>query len=444
MTDDAAVLAGRAPEEGSLVDRSLRLISDVHAGEGGTALILAVNLFLLMVGYYVVKTVREPLVLVSGGAEMKSYAAAAQALTLMGFVPLYSWFSSRVDRMRLITGVVLFFIVCIEAFYFGALARVPLLGFVFFVWVGIFSLATIAQFWSYANDLYDKPTGERLFPVVAIGATAGPPIGSLVTEWLFKIGVRPYTMFHITAVLLAIHLGLYWLVERREAGRRGQSVKAQEPLSGPGGFALLLRNPYLLLLAVLLLVLNIVNTTGEYLVARTVLETAALAPTKEANEAIVGSFYGGYYFWTSMVALALQTFVASRLVKYVGIGAIVLALPLVGLGTYSIVASGVGLAVLRWAKICENATDYSIMNTGRQMLWLPTSREEKYKAKQAADTFVVRSGDMLSGVAVFLGTTFFAAGVRSFAIMNLVLIALWLTVAVRLVRYYRSLSASRG
>jgi len=442
LTAEAAEIGDPARE--SVVDRALRLISDVRAGEGGTALILAVNLFLLMIGYYVVKTVREPLVLVSGGAEMKSYAAAAQAVTLMGFVPLYSWFSSRVDRMRLITGVVLFFIVCIEAFYLGALAHVPLLGFVFYVWVGIFSLATIAQFWSYANDLYDKPTGERLFPVVAVGATAGPPLGSLLTEWLFENGVRPYTMFHITAVLLVIHLGLYRLVERREAGRRGQAAKAQEPLAGAGGFTLLLRNPYLLLLAALLLILNVVNTTGEYLVGRTVLETAAAsATTPEAKEAIVGAFYGGYNFWTSVVALALQTFVASRLVKYVGIGGVVLMLPLVGFGTYGVIASGVGLAILRWAKIAENATDYSIMNTARQLLWLPTSREEKYKAKQAADTFVVRSGDMLSGLAVFLGTTYLHASVRGFAWMNLVLILVWLTIAVQLVRRYRSLSAKK-
>jgi AAA family ATP:ADP antiporter len=141
-----------------------------------------------------------------------------------------------------------------------------------------------------------------------------------------------------------------------------------------------------------------------------------------------------------MVALFLQAFVASRLVKYVGIGGIVLVLPFVGLGTYGVVASGVGLAVLRWAKIAENATDYSIMNTARQMLWLPTSREEKYKAKQAADTFVVRSGDMLSGLAVFLGTTYFHASVRGFAWMNLVLILVWLTIAVQLVRRYRSIS----
>ena len=444
MTDDAAVLAAPLPDEGSAADRFLRIFSDVRPGEGATVLLLMLNLFLLMVGYYIFKVVREPLVLVGGGAEMKSYAAAAQALTLMGFVPLYSWFSSRVNRMRLIMGVIFFFIVCIEAFYVGFHAGVPMLGFFFYVWVGIFSLATIAQFWSYTNDLYDRPTGERLFPIVAVGATAGSPLGALLTEPLFKAGIRPYTMFQITAAILLVHFALYRLIDRRQSGRRAEAAKAQQPLAGPGGFSLLLRNPYLQLLAALLLVLNFVNTTGEYLVGRTVLETAANAPTSEAKEAIVGAFYGGYNFWTSVLALALQAFIASRLVKYLGVGGVVLALPLVALGTYGVVASGVGLAVLRWAKICENATDYSIMNTGRQMLWLPTSREEKYKAKQAADTFVVRSGDLLSGVAVFLGTTYLAAGARSFAVMNLALIVLWLTVAVRLVRHYRSLAAPRG
>ena len=50
---------------------------------------------------------------------------------------------------------------------------------------------------------------------------------------------------------------------------------------------------------------------------------------------------------------------------------------------------------MRWIKTAENATDYSIMNTARQLLWLPASREEKYKAKQAIDTFFVRGGDVL-------------------------------------------------
>src|SRR5262249_19632952 len=161
---------------------------------------------------------------------------AAQALTLMGFVPLYSWFSSRVDRMRLIMGVIVFFLACIELFYVGFHSGVPMLGFFFYVWVGIFSLATIAQFWSYANDLYDRPTGERLFRIVAVGPTAGSPLGAILTEPLFKAGIRPYTMFQITAGLLLVHYALYRVVERREAGRRSQqAAKAQEHLAGPGG-----------------------------------------------------------------------------------------------------------------------------------------------------------------------------------------------------------------
>ena len=48
------------------------------------------------------------------------------------------------------------------------------------------------------------------------------------------------------------------------------------------------------------------------------------------------------------------------------------------------------LAIVRWVKTAENSVDYSLMNTVRQMLFLPTTREEKYKAKQVIDSFVVR------------------------------------------------------
>src|SRR5512145_22466 len=106
----------RAPEQSApaaepgILDRLLRPFTDVEAGEAGTALLMFVNLFLLLLGYYVLRTVREPLILASG-AEVKSYSSAGQALALMAFVPFYGWFSSRVDRLRLIFGFVLFFIV---------------------------------------------------------------------------------------------------------------------------------------------------------------------------------------------------------------------------------------------------------------------------------------------------------------------------------------------
>src|SRR6185437_16183342 len=109
----------------SRLDRALSIFADVRVGEGATALLMLVNIFLLLVCYSVIKTVREPLVLLGGGAELRSYSAALQAVTLIAFVPLYSWLASRVDRTKLLVGVTLFFVVCIELFAAAVTARVP-------------------------------------------------------------------------------------------------------------------------------------------------------------------------------------------------------------------------------------------------------------------------------------------------------------------------------
>jgi AAA family ATP:ADP antiporter len=123
----------------SRLDRALSIFADVRVGEGATALLMLVNIFLLLVCYSVIKTVREPLILLGGGAEVRSYAAAGQAILLMAFVPAYGWFASRVNRARLLVGVTAFFIVCIELFAMAVAARVPYVGVAFFVWVGIFT-----------------------------------------------------------------------------------------------------------------------------------------------------------------------------------------------------------------------------------------------------------------------------------------------------------------
>src|SRR5436189_1131359 len=116
------------PSEKSWLDRTLSIFADVRAGEGATAALMLANIFLLLVCYSVVKTVREPLILLGGGAELRSYAAAGQALVLIAFVPLYSWLASRVDRTRLLVGVTLFFVACIELFAIAVRQHVPYVG----------------------------------------------------------------------------------------------------------------------------------------------------------------------------------------------------------------------------------------------------------------------------------------------------------------------------
>jgi len=93
------------------------------------------------------------------------------------------------------------------------------------------------------------------------------------------------------------------------------------------------------------------------------------------------------------------------------------------------------------AKVAENATDYSLNNTVRQMLFLPCTPEEKYSAKQAIDSFFFRAGDVLSAATVFVGSAIVPLGTTGFAAVNVVLAVCWVALAWQIGRTYRGLTA---
>jgi AAA family ATP:ADP antiporter len=419
----------------SALDRALRLFSDVRAGEGRRALGMLLSLLLLMIAYYVLKTVREPLIL-AGGAEVKSYAAGLQALVLIAFVPAYGFLTQRVGRRGLIVGLVGFFVVNLQLFALALWLGWRLVGVAFFVWVGIFSLSAIAQFWSLANDMYSRPEGERLFPIIAFGATLGSPFGAKIAEILFHHGVAPQRMLQIAAVLLVAHGALALALAQAPRRRTDDEERLAD---GPNGFRLIARSPYLRLIALLLVLLNIVNTVGEYVLSKNAVAAAAQAVARgeaKSQAAFLGSFYGDFFFWVNVVAALLQAFVAARLVKRLGLRGVILLLPVLALGIYGAMTAGASFALIRWLKTAENATDYSIMNTGKAMLWLPTSRQEKYRAKQAVDTFFVRFGDVLSTALVAGTVLILHVGPSALATVNVLLTVVWIGVAWRVTRSY--------
>ena len=438
---------------GGLLDRVLRVFADVKAGEAPTTLLLALNIFLLMVSYYVLKVVREPWILTMGdeGAELKAYASAVQAAVLMIYVPGFSWLASRFPSRKLVFFVLGFFLLCIQLFWMGSKGEVVWLGFVFFVWVGIFSVSLVALFWSFANDAYSQEKGERLFPIVTVGMTAGPVVGSKLSDYLVEndfVGV--YDMMQVATGVLILHGLLYLVLVRRPDVKLEESSEDSSFAAAFRGFRLVYQNGYIRLIAALLILLNLVNTTGEYILSTYAKELAdaALAEAGSVPDEgkfvadYIGAFYADFFFYVNVAAVTLQALVASRLVKYLGIAGVLLPLPLIALGNYALVGFGAGYLVFRWMKTAENATDYSLMNNAKGMLWLPTTREEKYSAKQTVDTFFVRLGDLISAGMIFLGTQVWEFGRTGFAYVNAAVIVVWLGVAWFLVRAYRAKSAT--
>lgn len=432
--------------------------TEVRAGEGATALLLALDIFLIFTAYYIIKPVRESLILsVPGGAELKSYAAAGQAvLLLLVAVPLYGALASRVPRRRLINIVTVFFVANLALFFlaikvFGQGGWV--LGMGFFLWVGVFNLMVPAQFWSFANDVYTTEQGKRLFAIVAFGASLGAILGSALTDRLIgPLGQDQLLL--VSAGLLLASLAITNVVDRHQHAPRGAKADAKAadevPLAKGNAFAMVLNNRYLLLIGVLLLLLNWVNTTGEFILGKTVsanflaqAEVAGIAPGEREAwvGAQIGAFYGNFFFWVNLAGVLIQLFLVSRILEHLGVRVALMILPMIALGGYALLAFFPVLSVVRWAKTAENATDYSLNNTVRQALFLPTTREEKYVAKQAIDTFFVRAGDVLSAVLVFVGLNALGLSTQGFALVNLGLVVVWLGVALRIGHHYRRITA---
>ncbi len=463
-------IASPTVDRAGLLDRALRLFTDVRAGEGGTAILLAFNVLLLFSAYYLIKPIREALILTGGGAEVKSYAAAGQALLLLGLVPAYGALADRLPRRSLLNAVTAFFAVCLVLF--SALTRAELsVGVVFFLWVGIFNLMIPAQFWSFANDVYTKEQGERLFAIVAFGSSLGALVGSVLAGRLIPLIGVPQVLL-LAAGLIVLGAVISNVVDARERVRHEthlplhlttaeipaatgeyqiQTVEDSRKLTvslpgisaGPrsGTFRLVFQDRYLLLMAFLILMVNWVNTTGEYILGRTLTGAAEAAVASGTAGGLtvseyIGQFYSNFFFFVNLLGLTLQLFVVARLLKYLGVRVAVMVLPLIALTGYALLALAPILALVRTVKIAENATDYSIQNTVRNVLFLPTSREQKYKAKQAIDSFFWRAGDVLSAALVYVGVTLLGLGATGFARVNLVLAFIWALLALSVGREY--------
>src|SRR5262245_47827522 len=248
------------------------------------------------------------------------------------------------DRRRLINVVTLFFVACLIVFYVLGQMRVPL-GMVFFLWIGIFNLMIVAQFWSFANDVYTKDEGERLFAIVGFGASLGAVVGARLADRLIEpLGISPLLL--LGGLILISQLLLTKHVDRRERARREArprpTATATSAPSGSNAFALVFRTRYLLMIAVMLMLLNFVNTTGEYIlgsiVERSATDAVAAGQSGLSKEQLIGDFYSKYFSMVNVLGLLLQLFVVSRVVKYLGVGTSVMILPIISLVGYNLLA----------------------------------------------------------------------------------------------------------
>ena len=240
------------------------LFTEVRAGEGDGALLLAANIFSLLLFYRCSRSSATSLILSEGGAVAKSYSAAGQALLLFVIVPLYGAFASSVNRVRLICGVTLFFASHLMIFYAARLGRCARRDRLLHV-DRHFQHDDAGAVLGVCQRPLQHRTRQRLFPIVGIGASLGALIGAgLATN--FFAGTGPYLLMLIAAVGLMLPIAFTVVGEQaracqrtrqgseaRAAARRGRRLSARLPAALPPADCDAAARA-----------LNLVNTIGEF------------------------------------------------------------------------------------------------------------------------------------------------------------------------------------
>ncbi|MBF0456066.1 MAG: hypothetical protein HQL72_14765 [Magnetococcales bacterium] len=458
MTQLSEPQQGASPpsQSGLRISRILSPFTRIMPHESTGALWLFACVFLILVAYYLVKPVREGWLAVSlfsslSKLEVKGYSSFLQTVVLIGIMPLYAYYANRWSRVRLLTLVGLFFSTLFPLFWLlrpgFLLDNMPFAGLAFYVWVGIFAVMVIAQFWAYAADLYNEAAGRRLFPFIALGASIGAVAGSWITDRLVKaLNLDAYHLLLVAPLPLLVALWIIHHIDRTGHGSARAEKKSLEPAKkgSRGGLRLIFTDRYLFLIALFMLLLNWVVTNGENILFAVVQET--LKASLEGLEGESASrilrdatttFYGRLYFWVNLIGVLLQAFVVSRLLRHGGLTALMLTPPLISLAGYAAISSLGGITALTWGKTAENAVNYSVTNTARHVLWLPVPQEILYKAKTAIDTVCVRLGDVLAALTVLAGVRLMAWNTESFFYLNMALILAWMGVAVAILRERR-------
>ncbi|ANC03249.1 ADP/ATP translocating protein [Pseudomonas putida] len=373
------------------LDQSL----NIQPGEGPAVVAGLALFYLLFTGYFMLRPVRETMG-VAGGVDNLQWLFTGTFIATLACLPLFGWLASRVKRRRILPWTYAFF--ASNLLLFAVLfARDPddlWNARAFYIWLSVFNLLAISLAWSVLADLFSSEQGKRLFGLLAAGASfgglSGPILGTLLVSPLGHAGLL---VLAGVCLLGSIGAALY-LQHWRELNPLPTSTAhpASRPLGGNpfSGATAVLRSRYLLGIALFVVLLASVSTFLYFEQARIVSETFSDRTRQTQVFGLIDTV-------VQTLAILTQVFLTGRLARRLGVGVLLVGVPLVMAVGFVWLALAPVFAVFVFVMVMRRAGEYALVRPGREMLFTVLPAEEKYKAKNFIDTVVYRGGDALSG-----------------------------------------------
>jgi len=421
---------------------SFRLFAALRREERRFALAMALQSFLVIASFWILKPLKKSIFVAfydqTGFALLGGRLDAAQAELLakvlnmavaVGAMAAFSLAATRLRRERLMLLFIAAFLAG-YALFAAALARPDATTvWAFYLFGDLFATLMVAAFFAFLGDSVSPAAARRLYGPIGLGSVLGGVVGSLVlSAWIGDLGASAWlgVCFAIGVAIAGVALAAGRLAERLAPESRAR----REPAAAPpeeaawrqalAGARLTFRSPYLLAIAGIVGLYEIVSTVMDFQF------TSSVSHFRDG--AAIGQHFSLVFAITNGVSLLVQLLVTPLLLTRFGVGLALLVLPaavLTGSGAFLLAPS---LATGSFLNTADNGFAYSVNQSAREALYVPTSAEEKYHAKAFIDMFVQRFAKALA-VAVSLGITGWFGhfeSVRWLSLATLALLALWI------------------
>ncbi|KJK16761.1 NTP/NDP exchange transporter [Pseudomonas sp. 2(2015)] len=370
-------------------------VFNVRPGEAPAVVAGLALFFLLFAGYFMLRPVRETMG-VAGGVDNLQWLFTGTFVVTLIALPLFGWLASKVQRRRILPWTYAF--MASNLLLFAALFAVQpdnLWGArAFYIWLSMFNLLTISLAWSVLADLFSSEQAKRLFGLLAAGASGGgllgPLLGTLLVGLIGHAGlVLLATVCLLASVVAAMYLqhwrDLYPLPAQTEHPR--SQALGGNPFAGASE---VLRSPYLLGIALFVVLLASVSTFLYFEQARLV---AAHFTSRTEQTQVFGLIDSA----VQALAILTQLFVTGHVARKLGVGVLLVAVPLVMVLGFIWLALAPLFAVFVLVMVVRRVGEYALVRPGREMLYTVVEPGHKYKAKNFTDTVVYRGADAVSG-----------------------------------------------
>ncbi len=384
MTDQTAVTPDR-----SLLALVRRVI-DIEPNELKAVLWSFAYFFSVLCSYYIIRPLRDEMG-VTVGTERLSELFGIVFVVMLAAVPLFGWVVSTFARRRIAPIVYGFFILNLIVFWslLSAHGASKAVASAFFVWVSVFNLFVVSLFWSVMSDLWSSAQAKRLYGFIAAGGSLGAFLGPLITQSLVH-GLGATNLLLVSAAVLG--LAIFCIRGLRSVTGADRDAETERP-AGEGlidGAKRVFQSPYLLQIAIWVLLANLISTVFYFEQSRIIGNSIAVREDRVA-------LFARMDLAVSVLTILGQVFLTGNIVRRLGLGMSIAALPVsAALGLAALAAAPV-LWVIVAVIVFERAVTFAITNPAARVLYTVVPAEDKYKAQNFIDTVVYRGGDAASG-----------------------------------------------